>query len=135
MTNACACAGGACVEGLSPCLQCPVGSYQTASGATTCAACAAGTFSESTGAYNATECAPCPAGYYCAGGMLLPCPAFTSSPGGAGAVTQCQCAGGAAGAAVVNVSLALYYAGNFTNYTGLRAALQTALGGASVFFS
>ena len=135
VTNACACAGGACVEGLSPCLQCPVGSYQTASGATTCAACAAGTFSESTGAYNATECAPCPAGYYCASGALLPCPTFTSSPGGAGAVTQCQCAGGYACAAFVNVSLALYYAGNFTNYTGLRAALQTALGGASVFFS
>jgi len=135
VTNACACAGGACVEGLSPCLQCPVGSYQTASGATTCAACAAGTYSFAAGAYNATECAPCPAGYYCAGGMLLPCPAFTSSPSGAGAVTQCQCAGGYACAAVVNVSLALYYAGNFTNYTGLRAALQTALGGASVIFS
>lgn len=135
VTNACACAGGACVEGLSPCLQCPVGSYQTASGATTCAACAAGTFSESTGAYNATECAPCPAGYYCAGGILLPCPAFTSSAGGAGAVTQCQCAGGYACANFVNVSLALYYAGNFTNYTGLRAALAAALNGASVIFS
>ena len=135
VTNACACAGGACVEGLSPCLQCPVGSYQTASGATTCAACAAGTFSESTGAYNATECAPCPAGYYCASGALLPCPAFTSSPGGAGAVTQCRCAGGYACAAFVNVSLVLYSSGNFTNFTGLRAALAAALGGASVFFS
>lgn len=59
------------------CLECPIGTYSTKSGAVGCTTCPIGTVSATPHAISSAVCIPCAVGYYWNNGQCIPCPIGT----------------------------------------------------------